>query len=226
MYSLPIPTLYRICRSSSLYFSKEDGFLEFLFDFYNKTNNPEICQLIEQGNFHYIKGSHMEKLMNSKLSDLIELRQWKHIFSSAVLHPNKVRKFTFSSNPLCGIIHFYVEKYGIINPSIYEVTASSTSPNVSPSKVLNLYGGSCWFSSKEKNQWVQFEFKKHTIKLISCTIKTYNNGPNRGHLKNWALKATNQPKDKNSWITLDSRTDDFSLNDNNLIHNYNIQETN
>ncbi|KAK8871571.1 hypothetical protein M9Y10_007304 [Tritrichomonas musculus] len=60
----------------------------------------------------------------------------------------------------------------------------------------------------EPNSWICFEFKKHEVKPSGYIIRSYCQD-NEDHPKSWKLEAS---KDGQSWVTLDSQTDNDSLN--------------
>ena len=79
-----------------------------------------------------------------------------------------------------------------------------------------------YFMSQDKpNSWIIYEFKWR-VTPTSYTIMSYPKGPGGNHLKSWVLEVSND-RSEDSWAAIDSRKDNFDLNDSCAICNFAIR---
>lgn len=69
--------------------------------------------------------------------------------------------------------------------------------------------------------YVCFDFKERRIQLSSYSIKTYLDGQNGRHLKNWVIEVSN---DNTKWNTIDEHQNDSTLNGSRITATFNINK--
>ena len=66
-----------------------------------------------------------------------------------------------------------------------------------------------FFYNNNTKMFACFYFKEKSIQLSEYSIKTYGNGKNGHHLKNWCIEVSN---DGSNWKEIDHRPEDQTLN--------------
>ena len=109
-----------------------------------------------------------------------------------------------------GIIHYLKENnnQNIFDKGIISITASSTEFG-SPKQVIDYNWSGFWASDTSPGNWLEFDFKDLKVKINGYSLKTYADGQNWIHLKNWALQGS---QDRNQWIEIDRKINNSDLN--------------
>ena len=81
--------------------------------------------------------------------------------------------------------------------------------------------GNYYYTHDKPNSWICFEFKNYRIIPSNYSIKSWNNGPGKGHPKSWRIEISN---DKNDWISIDEQNNCSYLNGPNLVHTFSVDE--
>lgn len=75
-----------------------------------------------------------------------------------------------------------------------------------------------------QNSWICFEFINHFIIPTHYTLKSEkSDGVNGDHPKSWVIEVSNNSNDSNGWITIDTQTNNSSLNGSNYVHTFSIK---
>ena len=130
------------------------------------------------------------------------------------------------SNPLDGIIaHLTRESGGNVHEKgIIQVTASSMqAQHYMPKEVVSLAECSVFFTRSEENSWICFDFKDRRVSPTNYSIRSiYDGGCGSNNLKSWTIEGSS---DGQSWVVLDRRENDNSLNARNVTRNFAIAST-
>lgn len=194
-----------------------------------KNQDDQISKLSKNSNEQYAKCLQEIRLLGekqeTKLKERNILKQVNENIEKKIKSDDSskiVYDIQYSNSPFEGIINELTKKYqGNIN-NIGVISISGRSIGLGPisSLVDFKYGGDSYSSTNKKNSSICFDFKDHLISVSSYSIKgtNFNN-----YLKSWNLEGSN---DQNSWITLDSHSNDSSLLSFNVIKTFHIQNPN
>ncbi|KAH0790882.1 F5/8 type C domain containing protein [Histomonas meleagridis] len=108
-----------------------------------------------------------------------------------------------------GIIHYILSHSH--TPEIRVEVSSTHYEYFNPQNLLNLdCEHSVWYSKGDApNQWVMYDFAPRFMKPTAYTLRTSGGSKGEGHLKSWALEASN---DGRKWKMIDERKDMLELN--------------
>jgi hypothetical protein len=86
--------------------------------------------------------------------------------------------------------------------------------------VADLHANAEFFSSKDPNQWIGYDFKTMRIKPTGYTVRRYHTGGPGGHnLKSWVVEGSN---DLHDWFELDRKVNNGDLNAGNEVKTFGI----
>jgi E3 ubiquitin-protein ligase HECTD1 len=110
----------------------------------------------------------------------------------------------------------------VIDRNIVSITASSIgNPQSYPLRhVADFENQSCFATNNEANSWICYDFKDMQIKVTHYSIRTRRDA-NNGHLRFWILEGS---QDGLSWVTIDDRQNDTSLNSEGAISTFSISQ--
>ena len=118
---------------------------------------------------------------------------------------NKAREYFERSSKLkCGKAYFYL--------GIMYKNGQGIAKNYNESNAYQASGTDCW---------ICFDFKKRTIKMTSYSIKSYKDGPNNCHFKNWKIEVSNDCK---NWEKIDGHTNCPTLNGDRITGTFDVKE--
>ena len=126
-----------------------------------------------------------------------------------------------------GILNYLMsQSNGQIEKEI-NITSSSVlcnNDNYQPRNVV-LFGdkNKYFYSENYTNSWLCFDFKEHRIIPTDYTIRSYPNGPNNNHPKNWVIECRN---DDSEWEIVDEQRNCPHLNGSYLVHTFKINNQN
>ena len=111
-----------------------------------------------------------------------------------------------------------VQDHGIVN-----ITASSTNGAAfDPKNVADLDTDSIYCSNDVLDTWICYDFKQMRVTPTSYSIRSHCHGyPGYFNLKSWVLEVSN---DGDAWDVVDSRNDNYELDDENVTCNFQIPE--
>ena len=109
-----------------------------------------------------------------------------------------------------------VQDHGIVN-----ITASSTNGAAfDPKNVADLDTDSIYCSNDVLDTWICYDFKQMRVTPTSYSIRSHCHGyPGYFNLKSWVLEVSN---DGDAWDVVDSRNDNYELDDENVTYNFQI----
>ena len=143
--------------------------------------------------------------------------------SERVLREEIQGKIDLKDDPLDGIIAHLtracggnVHKEGVIN-----VTGSSFCCGREPENAVDLWSDSSFSSKNSPNSWICYDFGGRRVIPESYSIRSFGGRPGKAHPKSWVLEASNDGMN-GSWVVVDSRKDNFDLNDRHVTHNFAI----
>jgi hypothetical protein len=116
------------------------------------------------------------------------------------------------NSPQSGIISYLTKRFGghVIDCNIVSITTSSShEPQSYPLRhVADFENQSCSHTKNEANSWICYDFKDMQIKVTHYSIRSRRDCEGY-HLRFWTLEGSN---DGSSWVKLDDRQKDTSLN--------------
>lgn len=152
-------------------------------------------------------------------------------FSAAKsIHFTRKREFTYDeSKPLEGIIDYLTHEYegnvhdkGIVNVTAKSVYHDSAGGNSQPKNVVDLGTDSeYYFQDNGEEMWICYNFKSRRVIPTSYSVRSCRDNPGGCHLKSWVLEASNNGA-KNSWTEIDRHEDNYDLNSEFAIANFQI----
>ena len=92
----------------------------------------------------------------------------------------------------------------------YITSSSVIDDNCKPENVL-VDNESYFYTKREYDSWLMFDFKDKQVLLESYSLKTFNYGPNYSHLKSWILEGSD---DGENFEEIDRQDDNDRLNGN------------
>ena len=84
----------------------------------------------------------------------------------------------------------------------------------------SLEGPDCFKSDDKPNSWIGYDFRERRVSPTSYSIMSYPTGPGGINLKSWVLEVSSDGG--TSWTAVDSRNDNFDLNDKLVTRNFAI----
>jgi hypothetical protein len=129
------------------------------------------------------------------------------------------------SSPLKGVLSYLTSTFGghVSDRGIVSITASSSfEPRNYPLRNVADFDNQTMFYTKyESNSWICYDFKNRHIKLTHYSLRTRRDYDNR-HLRHWVLEGS---IGSDSWITLDRRENNTSLNSQGAIATFSISQS-
>ena len=136
----------------------------------------------------------------------------------------KIETIDLKTDPLGGIITHLTRQCGgnVHKEGVVTVTASGClGAGSDPKNVVDLGSESHFCSDSAPDSWICYDFEKSRVTPTSYSIRSYRGGPGYNHPKSWVLEVSNDGTD-GSWVVLDSRKNNFILNDSLVTHNFEI----
>jgi hypothetical protein len=186
--------------------------------------------------YEYLSNESMIEIHDIFLSsfDCLTPDIWSALRSRLILpvFPSPLeRRYFCSSHPFredsrfSGIIAYLTKKHGgnVHGRHIVILTSSSISGSAEyPLKnIVDLDTQFHFWTRDEINQWICWDFQN--LRIIPSHYVIKSEGPGGSHLRTWVLEGSN---DGCSWIELDHRTNDLTLNGSLAVGTFEIQKRN
>ena len=239
--SLDLETLILLLSDPQLQIRDEDSLydlVEMLVDC-----DLKFSPLFEFVCLEYLTVDRIKRFISfvgNRLLGEINLKLWEKISKRLVLtptaFPDDERGTRFAAPPgidfactdpksLNGIIANLSRECGgnVHDHGIVDVTASSTNGAAfAPRNVADLDGDSIYCSNDVLDTWICYDFKQMRVTPTSYSIRSHCHGyPGYFNLKSWVLEVSN---DGDVWDVVDSRNDNYELDDENVTCNFQIPE--
>lgn len=220
-----------VISNSSLQLPDEDYLLQFVLDLYStnssmsnlfdyvdflNVSNEELLNFHEKFDLNDVNGLIWNKIIGraSKCNIQSTVETESHRYLPHFKHnPNKEFE---------GIIKFLTEKTGgnIHDNGTINVTTNCLNSSFPPKNLLDFSGDSQYLANSPNDAWVCFDFKDYSVNLSKYSIRSYKDGPNRYHLKNWVIETSN---DGEHWEVIDDRKNCSTLNGNYLVGTFDVK---
>lgn len=232
-----------LSNSSKLQIDSEDQLVTFLNSL--ASQDSIYSQLFEYVNFSNVSTNTMKEFLCVFNQNNITREMWNRIASRLeleVIQPKivkKKKKFLFKTTienvefkyddkkQFCGILNHLRSVFKDENVfNEIDITSSSTYLNddeYSARNVIQYEDRNKEFCSKDvKNSWLCVDFKNHRIVLSDYSIRSFFGEKNEEHPKSWVVEGSN---DKNDWEIIDEHNNNASLNGENLVQTFSINES-
>ena len=132
-----------------------------------------------------------------------------------------------AGKPLDGIIAHLTRLCGgnVHEKGVVEVTASSVWAHRSgfvAQNAVDFESLSEFRSNDEANSWICYEFKERRVVPTSYSIRSFSAIPGSAHPKSWVFEVSNDGSE-GSWEIIDTRENNSHLDDEFVVHNFQIQ---
>ena len=214
---LSVDELEEVLESPALKLKSEDQLLDLIFGLITKSDQS-YSSLLRNVQFQFLEQAHLNQFLDRVFPDLVDASIWSamckyvRMFSEssakeALLTSERYYFWTCMSSegPFNGIISRLTEKYGgnVHRRGAVDITASSNYYNECY-QVVDYGWNGWWFTDKEPNAYIQFDFKHRAVSVSEYSIRS--NGSTGGfHLLSWVIEASVDGSD-GSWEVIDSRT--------------------
>jgi hypothetical protein len=227
MKDLPFEVIMGIISDESLVLKDEDSLYWLIHDRY--VQERQFFSLFEHVRFEYLSSECIEsfmKLTNESSFDLMTLGIWRSVcgrLSFPISPASPAGRFAFPS-PVEGIISYLTTKHGghVMDCGTVSITASGIAyAERHPIRNLAIAGSQvAFFTPNQPNSWICYTFNRNRVKLTHYSIRTRFDA-NANHLRFWILEGSN---DGSSWVELDRRDNDRSLNTQGATATFSIRE--
>lgn len=236
-------TLIRIFNSTKFQISDEDEFFSFINKLYIENHDNSI--LYGSVEFSYVSPKLIFEFLDMFKFEDINEDIWMSLCSiikndlkdenkkkKKLKHDNfnrihdkiesKGLKFKFENDTdFDGILNYLQNKY----KESFKIEAASHKSNSLNHKVENIvnYKNDDYFyySDHSKDNWIEIDFKNHSVTPTEYTIKSAHWPKGGDHLKSWRLEGST---DGETWETIDEVKNSEILNNKNAIHTFKIKK--
>lgn len=241
---LEIEILEEIIRNEELKIEDEDSLMNKIMNFYETDHS--YSYLFEYVIFNNLSKSRLEQFINEfDYTDLTH-NLWKSIWSIISIKEkesfNKNKRYIKSQKEESneniktflheegkefeGIMRYLSKTSGsnIHDNGTIQITTNSIHGNNHPKNLVNYKTDNYYHSEDNKLATICFDFKNQPIQLTSYSIKSNgNSGKNNYDLKSWVIEVSN---DGEKWEEIDRHDNDESLNGQDIIKTFDIQNPN
>jgi hypothetical protein len=246
IFSLPFEIISLIISRNSLQLQDEESLYEMIISRQNE--DSRFFSLFEYVRFEYLSSKSMKSFieMINESFDFLTFPIWRslcHRLSLSVLNVSNVSNISNISNEsLCdrfvkkyssivcsfgaiedlnGIISYLTKRFGghVIDRDIVSITASGfyDAQSYPLRNVADFENRSLFITNNIANSWICYDFKDMRIKLTQYSIRARLDGYPGEHLRFWTLEGS---KDGLTWIEIDDRKNDTSLNSKGMISTF------
>lgn len=233
---LTVDELDQVLNSPSLKLKSEDQLLEIILSLVTE-RGKEYSTLFRHIQFQFLEPANLDRFLDLIFPDFVDGTVWQllckymRMFSQSD-HKDELianQRYYFwtchwSQGPFAGIISHLSEMCGgnVHEHGVVDITASSSYYNQCH-QVVNYGWEGWWFTEKEPNAYIMFDFKYRSVSLSGYTLKS--NGSTGGfHLLQWVIEASDDASD-DSWEIIDSR-DTYDLNGRFIVKTYECNHKN
>ncbi|OHS93277.1 hypothetical protein TRFO_11888 [Tritrichomonas foetus] len=221
--------LYQIINCSEIQLSNEDELFDFVYSCF--LNDRSFLSFFEFVKFEYLTAEKVTQFVKEINFTELNIGIWNSLCkrlcdNSVQFVPsetdgnsrfinNKINLQINKNDPFEGIIQYLNNQCGgnSHEKGVIEVTASSTACN-SCVGVIDKNWGSNWLSNDDSDSWWMVDFKSNEVAINGYSIKTYDYGAGRQHLRTWRLEGSNDGKE---WFSIDEQRDNDQLNGSNFF---------
>jgi hypothetical protein len=225
--------LYMVFSAPQLKLPDEDILLDFLVDLVQKDGS--FSPFFELVHFEFISSDSIASFLtvarNESFFSQMNFSMWLSVCERLRLTVPVSRSQVIDlplkkGKPLEGIISHLTKKCGgnvhdketvaVICQRPYNQEVGNAAKNVA-----DLHANTEFFSSKDPNQWVGYDFKGMRVKLTGYAVRPYHAGGPGGHnLKSWVIEGSNDLQD---WFELGRRVNSNDLNAGNEVKTFGIR---
>lgn len=239
--TLSIEIIEEIIKDEALELEDEDALLNIITELYEEDEKYSIL-------FEYVKFENVSEECLSKFIEafnienlnlsiwksicprLLPSKEWKMMMKKGRYMPTMKRKndhieFKFEiGHEFEGILKYLTNETGgnIHDNGTIEITSNSIWNNWSsdhPKNLVDYQNDNYYSSSNDADIFVCFDFKNRRIQLSGYSVKSHENGQNRGHLRNWVIEVS---KDGQLWEEVDRHSNDSTLNGSSITATFNV----
>jgi hypothetical protein len=233
--SLSFELISSIISNSSIRLKDEESLYELIS--FRQNEDSQFSSLYSHIRFEYLSTTSMSSFIQliTNSFDFLTFPIWCSLCSrlslSVLIDCSNDRFFDEYSSVVCpfqpplnldGLISYLTKRFGghVIDRDIVSITASSFhhSQSYPIRNIANLQDQSIFHSSNEANAWICYDFKDRRIKVIHYSIRARCDYDGY-YLRSWTLEGS---KDGLSWVKIDDRTNDTSLNYLGVISTFSI----
>jgi hypothetical protein len=224
--------LYSIFSAPELNLPDEDVLLDFLLELVRKDSS--FAPFFELVHFEFISSNAITSFLTvartesffSQMNFSVWLSVCERLRLAVPASRGQVIDLPLKKGkPLEGIIAYLTKKCGgnvhdkkivtVISHRPYNQEVGNAAKNVA-----DLHADTEFFSSKDPNQWIGYDFKGMRVKPTAYAVRPYHSGGPGGHnLKSWVVEGSNDLQD---WFELDRRVNNGDLNAGNEVKTFGI----
>ena len=249
LLKIPKTILYTIISNPNLKIDSEDSLFELIQKIFyfessqNGINDISIISFYEEIDFLNLSESKFIEFLNEFDFNEMTNSLWTNLCRCFYVNydPKQCKKhierylyegelFEYDGNEMNrfkGIIHHLTEKTGgnVNDNKTVIVTASSSFSNRYAKYAVDLDDKYHYFQSQaHPNSWIKYDFGDMKVRPNKYSIRSRHDcGQGGYHLKNWVIEVSETDND-DDWKVIDSRSDVMSLDDQNAVQTFDINE--
>jgi hypothetical protein len=225
--SLPIELFSAMICGNTLRLEDEDMLYEIIHD--RICVNSQNSSLLEFVRIENLTRASLESFISliCESFDFLTLSVWRSVCVrlSSPASSGAVECGYSAAWPLAGIISHLSTKCGghVMDRDVVSITASSTAhPNCPLRNVADFSNQTYFYAKNERNSWICYNFKAMRVNLTHYSIRSARNIDGY-HLQGWHLDGS---VDGRSWVELDRRENNRSLNGRGAVATFSISGRN
>lgn len=227
-----------IISNENLKLSEENSLFQFVLDLYDEDHSNS--RLFEYVLFNNVSEELIQIFIQKFDIKYLNTNIWRSICFR--LHKSKetidvdekrygdsfsVTEFKYEKGKeLNGLLRHLTNETGsnIHDNGTIEITSNDiTSDSCHPKNLVDYQKDNYYNTNSKGNAFICFDFKEKSVNLSSYSIKSNGNSDGSNNLRNWVIEVSNN---RQEWEETDRRTNDSSLNGNNIIFLFNVQNQN
>lgn len=229
-------------------------FINELFSSNSNESEIDITTFYEQIDYNFLSDDKFIQFINTINSDQINSQIWSEIQNTLTLklkcintQNNSKHKYRIilpynGKDKFDGIIRYLTNKCkgNIVDKGSVKVTYTSQGVHKWPENFRseepryaveldnkNHYFDSCPTTNPNDTNYIKYDFFDRKILLKSYSIRSrHDKGKGDGHFKDWVVEGANDDSDEKKWIRLDTKKDDFSIDDKSKENVFQISNNN
>lgn len=230
---LKVEILERILREKKFQLEDEDSLLLFINELYKESEEYSI--LFEYVEFEELTENVLKEFIDTFSIENLNICIWNKICERLIpsftksqkvsrTYKKKYKEFKYNEDDnFNGIIQYLTNKTGgnVHENNTVEVTSNSIFNNYYPKNVVDYKTNDGFFSKDVDGTTLCFDFKENLIQITNYSIKSYDQGKNMCHPKNWVAEVS---EDGNDWIEIDHHINDPTLNGKNITSTFKVEK--